>query len=334
MGLIAFLALTVGTTSVLFSTIASSSSSDPVTYRALFTDATRLVPGDEVRVAGVRVGRVESLTLTEDQLALVEFTVRRSLKLPAATSARIRYRDLVGSRYVSLSEDSSGSASGVLRPGATIPLARTTPALDLTVLLDGFQPLFELLDPKAVNQLAAQVVRTMQGEGGTLASLLSNTAGLTDALASKDEVIGRVVANLNAVMKTVGERDTQLKELIDQLARLSSGLAADSEAIGSAVTGINALSTSTAGLLERARPPLTRDVASLRVAAEEFAKTRGQLQELVDRLPIKLNAFTRAGSYGSYLNFFVCRLDVALTLPGLPTVTAPGLRNNEELCQQ
>ncbi len=333
-GMIGFLAVTLGSTSVLFSTIAGSSPDDAVTYSAVFTDATRLVKGDEVRVAGVRVGRVEEVRLTDDHHAEVRFSARRSLPLPTGIQARLRYRDLVGSRYLSLVDAPTAGAAGTLEPGATIPVERTVPALDLTVLLDGFQPLFSVLEPDEVNQLAASLVRTVQGEGGTLASLLSSTASLTGALADRDAVIGRVVDNLNAVLATVDERDAQLTELVDQLARLSSGLAADGQAIGQAIDGIDSLTVSTAGLLKDARPPLVRNVASLRVASQEFARTKDDLQSLLDTLPVKLNAFNRAGSYGGYLNFFVCDLDVTLTLPGMPPVTAPGLNNNEELCQE
>ena len=333
-GMIGFLAVTLGSTSVLFSTIAGSSPDDAVTYSAVFTDATRLVKGDEVRVAGVRVGRVEEVRLTDDHQAHVRFSTRRSLPLPAGITARLRYRDLVGSRYLSLVDAPGAGAAGTLEPGDTIPVERPVPALDLTVLLDGFQPLFSVLQPDPVNQLAASRVRTVQGEGGTLASLMSSTASLTGALADRDAVIGRVVDNLNAVLATVDERDAQLTELVDQLARLSSGLAADGQSIGQAIDGIDSLTVSTAGLLKDVRPPLVRNVASLRVASQEFARTKDDLQSLLDTLPVKLNAFNRAGSYGGYLNFFVCDLDVTLTLPGLPPVTAPGQNNNEELCQE
>ncbi|MDP3713816.1 MAG: MCE family protein [Mycobacteriales bacterium] len=332
-GMALFLAMTLGTTGVLFSTIAGRSVGDVSTYTAVFSDATRLLPGDDVRIAGVRVGRVREVELARDHTARVTFAVRRSVALPASTRAVIRYRDLVGARYLGLGSSASVQEPGVLRPGATIPLSRTTPALDLTVLLDGFQPLFSALEPAQVNALAGNLVRTLQGEGGTLASLLATTASLTTTLADRDLVIGRVVDNLGAVLATVDDRDAQLRELVDQLARLAAGLAGDRQAIGDALEGITALSTSTAGLLEQARPPLTRDIASLRIAAEEFEKSQGDLQNLMDTLPVKLNAFTRAGSYGAYLNFFVCDLDITLTLPGLPPVTAPGLNNNEELCQ-
>ena len=333
LGLIGFLALTLGTTGILFSTIAGTNPRDPVPYRAVFADATRVVPGDEVRMSGVRVGRVHDVVLDADQRAVVEFTVDESVQLPLQTRAELRYRDLVGARYLSLVVTPGTAADGLLQPGGTIPLGRTKAALDLTVLLDGFRPIFNVLDPEQVNQLALQVVRTLQGEGGTVASLVANTATLTQDLAERDVVIGRVIDNLNVVLDTVDDRGDGLRALVDQLGRLSSGLAEDRVVIGGVLDGIADLSTSTADLLQEARPPLTRDIASLRAAASAFADTKDQLQELVDLLPIKLNSFTRAASYGGYLNFFVCQLDITLTLPNTPSITAPGLRNNEALCR-
>jgi len=334
LGLAVFLVLTVGTTAILFSTIASSTPQDAVEYRAVFSDATRLLPGDDVRIAGVKVGRVERVELGSANTADVGFTVRRSIHLPSTTIATIRYRDLVGSRYVSLADNPSAKKDGTLPPGGELPVSQTRPALDLTTLLDGFQPLFNVLNPTQINRLAAQLISTLQGEGGNLASILASTAGISQAVAGREDVVGRVVDNLNAVLATVGGRDTELRGLVDDLASLSNAMAADNQLIGGALDGIEALTTSTAGLLHQARPSITRDLASLNVAARAFANTRGDLQQLLDRLPIKLNAFTRAGSYGAYLNFFVCSLDITLTLPGLPSVTAPGLKNNEELCQR
>ena len=138
LGLIGFLALTLGTTGILFSTIAGTNPRDPVPYRAVFADATRVVPGDEVRMSGVRVGRVHDVVLDADQRAVVEFTVDESVQLPLQTRAELRYRDLVGARYLSLVVTPGTAADDLLQPGGTIPLGRTKAALDLTVLLDGW----------------------------------------------------------------------------------------------------------------------------------------------------------------------------------------------------
>ena len=79
---------------------------------------------------------------------------------------------------------------------ATFPLDQTTPALNLTELFNGFQPLFRALDPSRLNTFSFQLVQALQGESGQLASLMRNTAQLTNTIADRDQVIGSVVGNL------------------------------------------------------------------------------------------------------------------------------------------
>ncbi len=112
------------------------------TYKALFTDVTGLRDGDSVRVSGVTVGEVTDVRVVQQRLAQVTFTVREDRRLPRSTTAAVKYLNMVGQRYVSLGRG-SGDLGGTLEEGATVPLDRTTPALDLTLLFNGFKPLFE-----------------------------------------------------------------------------------------------------------------------------------------------------------------------------------------------
>ena len=82
-------------------------------------------------------------------------------------TAAIKYRNLVGQRYVAL-DQGAGDLDPMLPPGGTIPLDRTTPALDLTALFNGFKPLFQALSPDDVNQLSGEIIQVLQGEGGTV----------------------------------------------------------------------------------------------------------------------------------------------------------------------
>ena len=73
------------------------------------------------------------------------------------------------------------------------------------MLFNGFRPLFTALNPDDVNKLAYEIIQVLQGEGGTVASLLRRTASLTNTLADRDAVIGRVITNLNSVLATLAE---------------------------------------------------------------------------------------------------------------------------------
>lgn len=158
-----FAVVTVLATALLAATIVNISFTPEHRYSAVFSDVTGLEEGDDIRVAGVRVGEVEGIRIKDRTLAEVTFTVTEDRPLLAGTGAVIRYRNLVGQRYVALTE---GAGNGTrLRPGATIPLARTQPALDLNALLNGFKPLFAALSPKDVNQAGHRDHQDAPGRG-------------------------------------------------------------------------------------------------------------------------------------------------------------------------
>lgn len=315
--LVAFATVTVLATYLLAATIANANGSGATSYRARFTDATGLVNGDDVRIAGVRVGQVTGIRVVRHTLAEVTFTVRADRGLPTGTLARIRYRNLVGQRYLALATG-PGDLNRMLAPHGLIPVEQTEPALDLTALFGGFAPLFRALDPGQVNRLAFEIVQVLQGEGGTVEDLLTHLGSLTNTLADRDAVIGQVIDNLNSVLGTVSQRDAELANLVGQLRRVVSGLAADRTAIGDSLGEIDRLAAATADLLDRARPPLREDIAQLGATAGDLADSREVLDDLLRRLPDKLNAVTRTASYGSWFNFYLCSLDGRVALPGLP----------------
>ena len=231
--LLVFVVVTSLATAVLVVTIGNLDFGSSREYKAEFTDATGVNKGDDIRVAGVRVGTVDEVEIVDRTRALITFSVDEGTSVNGGTNAAIRYRNLVGQRYISLTQEVGDTAR--LPDGSTIPVSRTRPALDLTVLFNGFKPLFQALSPEDVNQLSYELIQVFQGEGGTLEGLLAHTASVTSTLADRDEVIGRTIDNLNQVLGTVADRSTQLDQLLLQLQRFVSGLAEDREAIGASL---------------------------------------------------------------------------------------------------
>ncbi|MFG3495626.1 MCE family protein [Streptomyces sp. NPDC047928] len=314
-----FAVVTVAATGVLAATIVNVSFTPKDTYTAVFSDVTSLEEGDDIRVAGVRVGEVEDIRIRPGgsggrALAEVAFSVSRDRPLPIGTKAVIRYRSLVGQRYIALTEG-TGDGTKRLPPGGRIPLSRTEPALDLNALLNGFKPLFAALSPQDVNQLATEIIKTLQGEGGTVNSLLAHTASLTTTLADRDKLIGSVIDNLNSVLATVDQRGTRFAELIKQLQRVISGLAADRKPIGDSLAGVNGLAAATSGLLEDARPPLKDDIAELSRLTGTLKDHEKTVEGVLRRLPNKLDKLTGTASYGSWFNFYLCDFDGRVVLP-------------------
>ncbi len=308
---LAFVLVTAVATTVLGFSIADTGvGSATHAYKALFTDVTGLVAGDSVRVAGVKVGEVTDVRVVDRRLAQVTFEVREDRPLPRSATAGIKYLDMVGQRYVSLGRG-SGDLAGTLADGDTIPLDRTTPALDLTLLFNGFKPLFEGLSPADVNDLAGSLVQVLQGESGTVDSLLRHIGSLTTTVAAKDKVVGEVVTHLNTVLTTLNDREAGFEDLVVTLQKLVTGFNTDRKPLGEAVRAMGDLTTTTAGLLHDGRAPLKKDIRELGRLSTTLGDHTPSIERFLARTPGKLTALARLSSYGSWFNLYLCEARVS-----------------------
>ena len=308
-----FIVVTTLSTALLAVTIGNLSFADKTRYQAVFSDVTGLNKGDDIRIAGVRVGQIDEIELHEDKLAMVTFSVDADLRLVRSTRATVRYRNLVGNRYIALTEG-TGSPE-LMKAGEVIGLDRTAPALDLTVLFNGFKPLFTALTPADVNQFAFEVIKVLQGEGGTVESLLARTASLTTTLADKDKIIGDLIVNLTETLQIVSQRQANFSALLVNLQRFVTGLSGDINPILDSLGSINRLNTKTAGLLRQTRVPIKADLDEIRKVATTLDETQNIWVKHLQILPQKLNTMTRTASYGSWFNFYLCNFDGNVTLP-------------------
>jgi phospholipid/cholesterol/gamma-HCH transport system substrate-binding protein len=327
--MVIFAVITVTLTALLGLTIANTTVGPTTGYTARFTDATGLNVGDDIRMSGVRIGQVTDISVAENKYADVHFDIEASRQLPRTVTATIKYRNLIGQRYVSLGIG-SGDTNAVLRSSDMIPIERTQPALNLTELFNGFQPLFQALQPEEVNKLASELIQVLQGEGGTIDSVLSHTASLASTVASKDKVIGQVIDNLNTVLTTVNDRTTEVSGLIDQLQQLATGLAQQRGTIGDAISALGDLTNTTAGLLSSVRPPLKDDIAALGVLAGTLADHGDTVDKFLAGLPHKVQTISRVSSYGGWYNYYLCSMSGQIgvsdlgILVNLPLVPVPG----------
>jgi phospholipid/cholesterol/gamma-HCH transport system substrate-binding protein len=313
--LLIFIVVTTLATGVLVVTIGNLTFGGSRDYEAEFVDATGVVKGDDVRIAGVKVGTVDGVEIVDRTRARVSFSVEDETRLTESTHALIKYRNLVGQRYISLTTEIGDGET--LEEGDTIPVERTSPALDLTVLFNGFKPLFEALSPDDVNKLSYEIVQVFQGEGGTLESLLGNTASITTTLAARDQVIGDLITNLNQVLDNLADRDDQLTDLIKTFRTFVGGLNKDRDAILDSLDQISSLSVETADLVEGIRPPFVQDIKQLRRFTENVARNKGELDRALQVLPIKLEKVGRTAIYGSWFNFYLCNFKGQVRLPGV-----------------
>src|SRR3954470_8931908 len=281
-------------------------------YKAAFTNVTGLETNDFVRIAGVEVGKVGTMRIQDDGTVLAEFTANDSVVLTQGSRAVIRYDDLIGGRYLALQEGAGDTKK--LKPGDTIPLARTSPALDLDALIGGFRPLFRALDPDQVNALSGQLITALQGQGGTINSFLSQTAALTTTLADRDQLIGQVIVNLNTVLGSLGDQSDQFAKAVDALSELVKGLESRKQDITNGLAYTNAAAGSITDLLAKARPPFAKTIHETDRAAGIVVADHDYFDNLLNTLPDAYQALARQGIYGDFFSFYLC--DIVLKLNG------------------
>ena len=285
---------------------------DARSFRAVFTNVTGLETGNFVRIAGVEVGKVGDIRLNGDSTVTVEFSADDSVVLTDGSRVAIRYDNVIGGRYLAL-EEGAGSVQR-LAPGATIPVSRTTPALDLDALIGGFRPLFRALDPDQVNALSGQLLSALQGQGATVASFLSNTAALTNTLADRDELVGQVITNLNTVLGSLGDQKDKFGTAVDSLSEIVHTLKERKGDLSAAVAYTNESAASIADLLAQARPPLKETVAQTDRAAGIVVADHDYVDNLLATLPQSYRILGRQGLNGDYFSFYIC--DLVLKLNG------------------
>jgi phospholipid/cholesterol/gamma-HCH transport system substrate-binding protein len=300
------------------------------TYTALFSDASRLKPGDSVRVAGIRVGTVHDVALRQDNRVQVEFDADREMVLTTGTKVAVRYLNLVGDRYLDL-VDGPGSTR-VMASGSEIPIERTMPALDLDLLLGGLKPVIRGLNPQDVNALTSSLLQILQGQGDTLDSLFTKTSSFTNALADNGQVIENLIGNLRTVADTLAEDGDQFSGAIEGLERLVNGLAQDRDPIGDAIESLNNGTASIADLLTSARPPLAGTVDQLSRLAPLLDQDKERLDIALQRAPENYRKLVRLGSYGSFYNFYMCGVTIRVTDLQGRTAVFPWIKQETGRC--
>lgn len=316
---------------LLANTMANRVTGGALHYSADFVNVSGLRSGDDVRAAGVRVGRVNDVSLRHG-MANVEFEISKDQPVTTATHLTLRYQSLLGQRYLALAKEASSGTGQPLPNGARIPASRTDQGFDLTALLNGFEPLFATLKPEEVNQLAESIVAVLQGQGGTIESLMGETATLTNRLADQGAAVDRIVTALTPVLTDVVGRSEQVDQTLDDLRALLTKLAKEHKRIGNSLDAVSDLSEATSELMDEAREPLQQDIRSLRTFSRISVQQAAAIRQLFETLPLGTLAFARPFSSGTWLNLYMCGIGVGFGGP--PISLDPPNPSYSEACSR
>jgi phospholipid/cholesterol/gamma-HCH transport system substrate-binding protein len=317
-GLTLFMVVALTLTWLVYVSLRRDVAGETTSYSAMFTDVYGLREGDDVRMAGVRVGRVEKIDL-DGKLAKVKFVVQREQRLYGNTVASVTYQNIVGQRYLGLSLGKEGSP-GQLPPGSVVPLERTEPSFDVTALLNGYEPLFSLLNPQDADNLTKGVIQSLQGDTSSLTTLIGQTSTLTEAFAGKDQALGGVITNLNKVIGTLSAQNdnfdgviTQTREVVASLDQRRPEL---QSSVGSLARVMGRLSNSARDVYPSLREFIDRQPGVTR----HLMDVEPQVAFFGDNIPLLLKGLARVGNQGAYGNAYVCDVNFMGFFPGLNDV--------------
>jgi phospholipid/cholesterol/gamma-HCH transport system substrate-binding protein len=293
------------------------------TYHAIFGGAdgvSGLRAGNPVRVSGVAVGKVTDIQLVDAEHAKVTFDANGNQPITTNTWAVVRYANLLGQRYLALTQP-SGKPGATLPVGGTIPQKQTAPALSLTDLFNGFRPLFAALTPQQVNELSQDIIDVLQGQTGRLDDLISSTAGLTSNLAQRDQTFVQVVDSLSRLLTTVSKHDNQLANVVTTLHSLTAQLHEEGPAIIDSLDAVDRLIGSVGGLFDKLdNHSLPQDISDAASITGVLATHTDQFGRLITGFESAFGTFARVTQYGNWINIYVC--NAAVKTYGTVEVTA------------
>ncbi len=306
-----FLIFSVAVTWMVFATLQRNVAGSTSTYSAMFKDVSGLAEGDDVRVAGVRVGRVDAIELTPDNKAKVTFQIHSNQTLYTNTLASVTYQNIIGQRYVGLSQGEGEQRK--LPVGAQIPENRTNPSFDISYMLNGFEPLFTELDPQQVDNVTNAIIKAFQGNQGSLLTLTTQASVLTQTLAGPDAALGDLIVNLDKLMTTLAKQSNNLETMLSQTSSTLSSLNSRREAlvseVGSITANVNRLSQIVNVITPNVQQFIDREPGFLKYGTTDGKQRLGYMMANV---PLLLKGLSRMGQDGTYLNAYACDLDFAL----------------------
>lgn len=319
-GLVTFLVVTSVMSWLVFSTLEREVSGDTTAYSAEFTDVFGLRDGDDVRMAGVRVGRVMRVDLTSGNRAKVDFELQNDQKLLANTEASILYQNIVGQRYLDLHPGTSGEPTP-LPPGSVIPVERTVPSFDVGIVLNGYEPLFATIDPKAADQISNAAIQALQGDTTAWATLVDQTGKLTETFAGRDELLGDMITGMDRLFGTLATQNDNIDETISNAQQMVGTFNARRPELISAMGSLSRVVRQLSEVSNEVNPALQALVTREPGFAAHLVSVEPQLAFMGANLPKLLKGVARSTGDGAYLNIYTCELNALAFFPGLNDVT-------------
>ncbi|GEP38683.1 ABC transporter substrate-binding protein [Nocardioides psychrotolerans] len=270
------------------------------TYYAAFSEAGGLKANDEVRIAGVRVGKVEDVEI-EDGHVRVTFRVKTDSEFGELTQAAIKIKTLLGAMFISLEP----AGEGQLEDGSEIPLERTSSPFDV---VDAFSGLAETSAEIDTDQLAKSMTTLADLTRNTpeeFRSALDGVSALSRTIASRDDQINSLLTNLDRVSTVLDDRDQDIIALMEDGDVLFRALVARRDSVHDLLVSTTKISRELTLLVEQTRSDLKPALLKLEEVVDVLNKNEDNLDNSLRLMAPFYRVFANTLGNGPWFDTYI-----------------------------
>ena len=272
------------------------------TYSADFTEDAGLQTGDDVLIAGVKVGKVTSIGLQGDHVR-VTFQVKNAW-VGNQSTADIRIKTLLGAKDLAL--DPQGTAA--LDPNTPIPTSRTTSPYDVLDAFSGLSQTIQQLNTAQLAQSFDVLSQTFANTPANVRSALDGLSALSETVSSRDAQLAQLLSNTGQVSKVLSDRDAQVQKLLSDGTLLLGMLDQREQAIATLLSGTQALSTQITGLVQDNQRQLDPVLTELNQFTSLLQHNQTSLANGISLLAPFARLFANTVGNGRWFDNYICGL--------------------------
>ena len=270
------------------------------TYYAAVSESGGLKANDEVRIAGVRVGKVEKVELAGDHVR-VTFRVKTDSAFGAETAASIRIKTLLGAMSLALEP----AGSGQLRADAEIPQERTTSPYDVVKAFSGLAETSEEIDTDRLAESLTTLADLTRNTPEEFRGALDGVARLSSNVAARDDKINSLLQNLDRVSTVLHDRDQDIVALMDDADVLFRALVQRRQAIHDILVSTSRLSEELTLLVRQSRADLKPALTSLERVVQVLNKNEDNVDNSLRLMAPFYRVFTNTLGTGPWFDTYI-----------------------------
>ncbi|MDN3359536.1 MCE family protein [Actinomadura sp. DC4] len=286
-------------------------------YSAAFTEASGLKSSEDVRVAGVKVGKVKKVSLEGDHVKVV-FTVDGKVRFGASSRAQIKIATLLGAHYLEL-QPSGGPRQS---PHSEIPTSRTTPAYDVVPALQDLSGQLQKIDIPQLGKAFDTLSDTLQGSSANVRGTLDGLRKVSRAIASRDDELSRLLTHSRNVTKLLADRSGDLAALVSDGSKLLQEVDDRRAVVRSLLSGTVTLSQQITGTVEENRATLNPALTQLHKVVGILLRNQDNLTRAVHTLGPFVTTAADATSTGRFFDGYLQNL-IPLPVSVAPPASTP-----------